>query len=50
MPIRDLLRDKVIFRFCIKCGIFLGIKPGHGVLGISHGICEKCLAEIRKNK
>ncbi len=50
MALRDLLANTPIFRFCIKCGIFLGIKNGHGVIGISHGLCDKCLNDIRRNK
>lgn len=50
MALRDLLANTPIFRFCIRCGIFLGIKDGRGVVGISHGVCDKCLYEIRKKK
>jgi hypothetical protein len=27
---------------CAWCGRYLGTKDGHGVEGVSHGICEDC--------
>lgn len=30
--------------YCMMCGAYLGSKPGEGVSGDSHGICEECLA------
>ena len=30
---------------CAWCGRDLGKKDGEGVKGVSHGVCEKCLAE-----
>lgn len=35
---------------CAWCGKELGEKDGEGVEGISHGICEDCLARQREKK
>ena len=28
---------------CSYCGADLGVKPGEGVTGTTHGICDNCL-------
>lgn len=44
------LNRAVLFRFCMRCGAFLGLKDGQGVTGISHGVCPHCLQEMLNNK
>jgi len=36
-------RMKVV---CAWCGESMGKKDGNGVQGISHGLCQKCLAKL----
>ena len=31
---------------CSECGIIIGTKDGHGVTGVSHGICEYCMKRL----
>ena len=35
-----------LIRGCMDCGRFMGVKDGHGVSGVTHGICPECF-EIR---
>ena len=44
------LNRAIIFRFCLKCGQFLGLRSGRGITGISHGLCPRCLKEIKELK
>ncbi len=45
-----LMPQTVLFRFCMVCGKFMGIKDGRGVQGISHGICPHCLGVWKKKR
>ena len=46
----QILPQTVLFRFCMVCGRFLGLKDGRGVRGISHGICPECLRKWEERK
>ncbi len=35
--------DTRIVVTCMHCGHVIGYKPGHGVTGMSSGICTACL-------
>jgi hypothetical protein len=34
---------------CAWCGRDMGIRPGHGVGGISHGLCPACSAKVMED-
>ena len=40
------LKETLITVKCAWCGKDMGTKEGHGVTGISHGICDKCLEDM----
>ena len=39
-----MLPDTRIDVYCMLCGRYLGSKPGEGIAGVSHGVCDECLA------
>ena len=39
----------VLYDFCMCCEKFLGTKDGHGITGMSHGLCDKCYNSYMEN-
>ncbi len=48
--VAQILPQTILFRFCMVCGRFLGLKEGKGVRGITHGICPECLKQWEEKK
>ena len=42
METDDKRYSTVLYDFCMCCKKFLGTKDGHGITGMSHGLCDKC--------
>ncbi len=42
------MTETQIIQVCQYCGIGYGTKDGHGISGVSHGICAGCLALSEK--
>ena len=34
-------------RVCAWCQKFIGLKPGGGLNGVTHGICKSCMTEFK---
>lgn len=41
-------RPDIIMVYCARCGLFIEVKLGQGVSEKSHGLCQECSANLRK--
>lgn len=41
--IKERTGEAFMARFCMDCGVYMGLKPGFGVSGPTHGTCKPCL-------
>jgi len=40
----------IIYIVCAWCNKAMGSKDGEGVSGVSHSICQECLAKVLKEE
>ncbi len=38
----------ILVRVCGYCSLYMGVKDGQGVSGISHGVCPTCLEKLKR--
>ena len=41
--------DTILSVYCATCGADMGVKPGYGTHGISHGICDPCFDQAMRD-